>query len=162
MSTRPESLSLYCDGACRGNPGVGGYGVVLIGEGLYEELKAAKGRTTNNRMELTSIIAGFDAIRDLKKDDEPRVVRVVTDSQYVVKGMTEWLPNWRKRGWKTSDKRDVLNRDLWEKLLEVSGRYDVVWEWVRGHDGHRENERCDALANEAIDAFLAEERGSRG
>ena len=157
MSTRSDGVGLYCDGACRGNPGVGGYGVILIGDGLYEELKTACGRTTNNRMELSAAIAGFEAARKIKKKRELNGVHVVTDSQYVVKGMTEWIRNWQTRGWKTSGKKDVLNRELWEKLLEVSSGYDVTWEWTRGHAGHPENERSDELANGAIDDYLAEQ-----
>lgn len=151
-----DRVILYADGACRGNPGVGAYGVVLVGDGFYKELKKSVPRTTNNRMELSGVIAGFESLRELTKDGRRRAVHVVTDSQYVVKGMTEWLENWRKRGWKTSGRKDVLNRDLWEKLVEVSGDHDVTWEWIRGHAGHPENERCDELANEAMDGQAPE------
>ena len=151
MSGSTERATVYADGACRGNPGMGGYGVVVVGDGFYEELKSAERSTTNNRMELSGVIAGFELIGALAKERDLRAVRVVTDSQYVVKGMTEWLANWRRRGWRTSDRKPVLNRHLWEKLDELSRGYDVNWEWVRGHAGHPENERCDELANEAID-----------
>ncbi len=154
-STGSARVALYADGACRGNPGVGGYGVVVVGDGFYEELKSADRSTTNNRMELSGIIAGFELIGDLGKERDLRGVHVVTDSQYVVKGMTEWLSNWRKRGWKTANRKPVLNRNLWERLVEVSRDHAVTWEWVRGHAGHLENERCDELANEAMDEFLA-------
>ncbi len=155
MSTESARVALYADGACRGNPGVGGYGVVLVGDSFYEELKGSDRSTTNNRMELSGIIAGFELIGDLQKERDLRRVHVVTDSQYVVKGMTEWLPNWQRRGWQTSSRKPVLNRSLWERLVEVSGDHDVTWEWVRGHAGHPENERCDELANEAMDEFVA-------
>lgn len=149
--TKPDRVTLYADGACRGNPGVGGYGVILVGEGFYKELKTSVPRTTNNRMELSGVIAGFESLHQLTEDGPPPAVHVVTDSQYVVKGMTEWLENWQRRGWKTSGRKEVLNRDLWQKLIEVSRDHDVTWEWIRGHTGHPENERCDELANEAMD-----------
>ncbi len=140
--------AVFCDGACRGNPGVGGFGVIVQGEGIFKELKHAEADTTNNRMELSAAIAGFEQI------EVPGTVTVVTDSQYVVKGMTEWVASWQRRGWTNSKRQPVLNRDLWERLIEVARPHKVVWQWVRGHAGHAENERCDELANEAMDEFL--------
>jgi len=141
---------LYCDGACRGNPGVGGYAALLRSGGNEKVLSGAEAHTTNNRMELTAAIAGLGALT------ERCLVRMHTDSQYVKKGMTEWLSSWLKRGWRTKDNKPVSNRDLWEKLVTLCARHDVKWEWVAGHSGNELNERCDALANEAIDRFLAE------
>jgi ribonuclease HI len=140
---------LYCDGACRGNPGVGGYGVVLLCDGHQKELSGAVELTTNNRMELQAAIAGLEVLK------EPCRVRAVTDSQYLKKGISEWIHEWQRRGWKTSKRGDVLNRDLWERLLELSRFHQLEWEWVRGHGGDVLNERCDELANEAIDRLLA-------
>jgi ribonuclease HI len=141
MSTRIE---IFCDGACSGNPGVGGYGAILRSGTTEKELSGATGETTNNRMEMT---AAIEALAALKR---PCSVIITTDSQYLVKGMTEWLAGWIKKGWLNSKKEPVLNRDLWERLMEVSRPHDVTWAWVRGHDGHAENERCDELARAAI------------
>ena len=143
--------TVYCDGACRGNPGVGGYGVIIEGEGVYQELYAAEAQTTNNRMELTAAITGLKAV------EEPGTIRVITDSQYGVKGMNEWISNWMKRGWKTASNKAVLNQDLWKSLLAAAEQHSVTWEWIRGHDGHAENERCDELANQAMDEFTEHE-----
>ncbi|WP_298433269.1 ribonuclease HI [Geobacter sp.] len=144
MSTRVE---IYCDGACSGNPGVGGWGTILRCGTTEKELSGAEGMTTNNRMELTAAIKGLEALTR-----SCRVV-VTTDSQYLVKGMTEWLAGWIRKGWVNSRKEPVLNRDLWERLVELTKRHQVEWVWIRGHNGHVENERCDLLARGAIDAF---------
>jgi ribonuclease HI len=144
----PRQVTLYVDGACRGNPGLGGYAGILLCDGHEKTLSGAVERTTNNRMELTAAIT---ALAELK---EPCRVRLFTDSQYLKRGMTEWIQGWRARGWRTSGKKSVLNRDLWEKLLEVAGRHEVEWNWVAGHAGDPLNERCDQLANEAMDRFL--------
>jgi ribonuclease HI len=144
MSTRVE---IFCDGACSGNPGVGGYGAILRSGTVEKELSGAAGETTNNRMEMT---AAIEALAALKR---PCRVTVTTDSQYLVKGMTEWLPGWVRRRWINSKKEPVLNRDLWERLMEVSRNHEVTWVWVRGHDGHAEIERCDDLARSAITAW---------
>ena len=143
-----RQVTVYCDGACRGNPGLGAYAAILVSEGDEKEIYAAVERTTNNRMELQAVIEALETL------NEPCRVRVVTDSQYVYRGMTEWIHNWQKRGWRTSGNKRVLNRDLWEKLLDESRRHEVEWEWVRGHDGHPFNERCDRLANRAMDEYL--------
>ena len=141
-------VSVYCDGACRGNPGPGGWGAILRQGRREKVLSGAVAQTTNNRMELTAAIAAFHALA------RPSRVKVVTDSKYVVVGITEWIHDWLKRGWKTSAKKRVLNRDLWEELHGLCQKHTVTWEWVRGHAGHEMNERCDQLANEAIDRFL--------
>ena len=137
-------VEIFCDGACSGNPGPGGYGTILRCNGKEKELSGAVPETTNNRMELTAAIEG------LRQLTRPCQVTVTTDSQYLVKGMTEWLSGWKRNGWKNSKKEAVLNRDLWELLVQFSGTHDVQWKWVRGHAGHAENERCDLLARQAI------------
>ncbi len=144
MSTLVE---IFCDGACSGNPGVGGYGAILRSGDFEKELSGAAGETTNNRMEMT---AALEALMALKR---PCKVTITTDSQYLVKGMTEWLPGWIKRGWVNSKKEPVLNRDLWERLVATVKIHEVSWAWVRGHNGHAENERCDELARAAITAW---------
>jgi len=140
-------VEIFCDGACSGNPGVGGYGSILRCGGKVKELSGAEGATTNNRMEMSAAIAGLEALT------RPCEVVITTDSQYLVKGMTEWMSAWLKRGWVNSKKEPVLNRDLWEKLLALCKVHKVSWVWVRGHNGHPENERCDELARAAITAF---------
>ena len=140
-------VEIFCDGACSGNPGVGGYGSILRCGGKVKELSGAEGATTNNRMEMSAAIAGLEALT------RPCEVVITTDSQYLVKGMTEWMSGWLKRGWVNSKKEPVLNRDLWEKLLALCKVHKVSWVWVRGHNGHPENERCDELARAAITAF---------
>jgi ribonuclease HI len=138
------SVEIFCDGACSGNPGPGGYGAILRYGGNEKEISGAAPDTTNNRMEMTAVI---EALRQLKR---PCRVSITTDSQYVVKGMTEWIDGWQRKGWRNSKKEPVLNRDLWEMLLEESKRHSINWNWVRGHAGHEENERCDQLAREAL------------
>ncbi|AAR35447.1 ribonuclease HI [Geobacter sulfurreducens] len=145
-------VEVFCDGACSGNPGVGGYGAILRYGSAEKELSGADGDTTNNRMELTAAIRALEAL------SRPCAVTITTDSQYLVKGMTEWLSGWVRRGWVNSKKEPVLNRDLWERLRELTGKHQVRWVWVRGHNGHPENERCDALARRAIDAYRNERR----
>lgn len=152
MSTTVE---IYCDGACSGNPGVGGWGAILRYGKTEKELSGADGDTTNNRMEMTA------AIRALESLKRPCHAVITTDSQYLVKGMTEWLPGWIRRGWVNSKKEPVLNRDLWERLYELSKIHKIEWAWIRGHNGHIENERCDALARGAIDAFREKVRQYR-
>lgn len=138
-------VQIFTDGACSGNPGPGGYGAILKYGGEQKELSGCDPNTTNNRMELIAVIEG---LRRLKR---PCKVRILTDSRYVVKGMTEWAPRWVMRNWKTSQGKPVLNSDLWLKLLELSERHDIEWHWVMGHSGHPENERCDQLARKAIE-----------
>lgn len=137
-------VEIYCDGACSGNPGPGGFGAILRYNGHEKDLSGSEILTTNNRMELTGAIAA------LRKLTRPCHVVVTTDSQYLVKGMTEWIGGWQRKGWLNSKKEPVLNRDLWEELLALAGQHHIEWRWVRGHNGHAENERCDVLAREAI------------
>lgn len=144
----PAETEIYTDGACRGNPGPGGWGAVLRYQGHEKTLYGAEAMTTNNRMEL---MAAIRALESLKRHCR---VRLTTDSQYVQKGITEWLPNWKKRGWKTAARRPVKNADLWQRLDAAITGHEIVWEWVRGHSGHPENEQADALANQAIDELL--------
>jgi ribonuclease HI len=139
-------VEIFADGACSGNPGPGGYGVILRYGEKSAELSGFASHTTNNRMELTAVIEG---LRRLKR---PCRVRVITDSNYVVKGMSEWIKGWIRKKWKNSQKKPVLNKDLWEELLELSKPHKMEWVWIAGHSGHKENERCDELARRAIRA----------
>ncbi len=142
---------MYTDGACRGNPGPGGWGVLLRARGRERELFGGEPETTNNRMELTAAIEGLKALRRRCH------VRLYTDSRYVMQGMTEWLENWKRRDWKNSSRKPVKNKDLWQALDQACQRHDIEWRWVRGHTGHEGNERADALANRGIDDLLAGE-----
>ncbi len=137
-------VEIFTDGACSGNPGVGGFGAILRHNHRETEISGCEVMTTNNRMELTAVI------RALEKLKRPCRVRISTDSDYVVRGMTSWIFQWLKTGWKNSKKHEVLNRDLWERLLDISGIHSIEWQWIRGHNAHTENERCDALAKRAI------------
>lgn len=141
-------VDIYTDGACRGNPGPGGWGAVLIAGINERELKGAEVETTNNRMELT---AAIEALAALKR---PCEVRLFTDSQYVRKGITEWITQWRQRDWRTADRKPVKNVDLWQALSTQIERHKIEWHWVKGHSGVPGNERADRLANEAIDELL--------
>ncbi|HEY3308406.1 MAG TPA: ribonuclease HI [Desulfuromonadaceae bacterium] len=146
-SSPPEKgdlVEVFCDGACSGNPGPGGYAAILRFNGHVKEIRGAEEMTTNNRMELT---AAIEALRRLTR---PCRVVITTDSQYLVKGMTEWIEGWQRKGWKNSKKEAVLNRDLWEELLKLAKQHSIEWRWVRGHNGHIENERCDKLACAAV------------
>jgi ribonuclease HI len=145
MTDCTDVVEIYTDGACRGNPGPGGWGALLRYKGREKTLYGSEAQTTNNRMELMA------AIRALETLTRGCRVHLTTDSQYVMKGITEWLPNWRRRGWKTADKKPVKNADLWQRLDAACRPHQVEWRWVRGHTGHPENERADALANRAID-----------
>ena len=145
MSNMNEQVEIYTDGACKGNPGVGGWGALLVFKGVEKELWGGEAQTTNNRMELTA------AIRALAELKRPCDVRLVTDSQYVMQGIQDWMPNWKKRGWKTSTKQPVKNADLWVQLDEQVNRHNVTWQWIRGHTGHAGNERADQLANRGVD-----------
>lgn len=142
MSGKP--VEIWTDGACKGNPGPGGWGALLRHGRHEKELCGGEAQTTNNRMELTGVI---EALRALKR---PCHVIVHTDSQYVQKGMSEWLPNWKRRGWLTADKKSVRNADLWQALDALVAEHEVEWRWVRGHAGDPGNERADALANQGI------------
>jgi ribonuclease HI len=141
----PELVEIYTDGACRGNPGPGGWAALLKFGEHEREVSGAELQTTNNRMELT---AGIRALEALKR---PVKGRIYTDSQYVRQGILEWMPNWKRRGWKTADKKPVKNQDLWEALDALARTHDLEWHWVKGHSGNEGNERVDALANRAID-----------
>jgi ribonuclease HI len=141
-----STVEIYTDGACRGNPGPGGWAALLIHDQREKELSGAERLTTNNRMELLAAIRALEA---LKKPGTS--ARVYTDSQYVIKGIEEWVASWKARGWRTADKKPVKNQDLWEQLDALAARHDLEWHWVRGHSGIPGNERVDALANRAID-----------
>jgi ribonuclease HI len=140
-------IEIYTDGACRGNPGPGGWGALLMMGEHEKELSGAELLTTNNRMELTAVIKALEALK------RPVVARIYTDSQYVRRGITEWLSAWKARNWRTADKKPVKNQDLWERLEQVSAVHQLQWQWVPGHAGVPGNERVDRLANEAIDAL---------
>lgn len=144
-----EKIHIYSDGACRGNPGPGGWGTLLKYNGTEKELYGAEEETTNNRMELMGAIMGLEALTRENCD-----VVLTTDSQYVMKGITEWMDNWKSRNWKTASKKPVKNQDLWQRLDEACQKHQIEWQWVKGHSGHDENERVDALANKAIDEQL--------
>ena len=144
MSQENNLVEIFSDGACSGNPGPGGYGTLLRWGTKTKELSGYDPETTNNRMELLAAIVGLEALK------RPCRVRLTTDSQYVYKGITEWIDGWIKKGWKNSKKEPVANRDLWERLQAACAPHQVEWQWVRGHNGHPENERCDELARAAI------------
>lgn len=136
-----KEVTIYTDGACSGNPGAGGWGTILVYKGKEKELSGGEAETTNNRMELTAVIEGLKALK------EPCKVKIVTDSQYVSNGITlGWAESWRQNGWRKKDKKPALNPELWDELLNEIAKHDVTVEWVRGHDGHPENERCDKMA----------------
>lgn len=139
-----KRVTIYTDGSCEGNPGPGGFAAIIEEEGETRDVTGGEPRTTNNRMELKAVIAGLAAL------EETSQVRIVTDSQYVAKGMTSWIHGWRRKGWKTASGSPVKNRELWEELYALAKRHRVQWEWVRGHDGHPGNERADTLAKEAV------------
>jgi len=146
---REAAVEIYADGACRGNPGPGGWGAILRSRGTERELFGGERETTNNRMELTAVIRALEALK------RRCVVAVYTDSQYVQKGISEWIHSWKRRGWRTADKKPVKNEDLWRRLDELAREHSIEWHWVRGHSGHVENERADALANRGIDEMGA-------
>ena len=150
--SKPNStavVEMFTDGACRGNPGPGGWGVLLRFNGTEKELYGGEAETTNNRMELMAAIRGMESLT------RPCEVVITTDSQYVMKGITEWMENWKRRGWKTANKKPVKNVDLWQRLSDALDQHEVKWEWVRGHTGHPENEHADELANRGIDELNA-------
>jgi ribonuclease HI len=146
-------IEIYTDGACRGNPGPGGWAALLLLGEHERELSGAETLTTNNRMELTAVIRALEALK------RPVAARIYTDSQYVRRGITEWLSSWKARDWRTADRKPVKNQDLWQALSALADRHEVEWHWVRGHSGHPENERADALANRGLDETLAHARG---
>jgi len=141
---KQNTVEIFTDGACSGNPGPGGYAAILKYGKEIREISGYEVETTNNRMEMMAVI---EALRQLKR---PCEVRIITDSQYVVKGMTEWIQGWSKRNWLTSQKKPVLNQSLWKELLSLCQKHKIEWQWVKGHNGHPYNERCDQLAREAI------------
>ncbi len=144
-------VQIFTDGGCRGNPGLGGWGAILrLETGRVKEISGAEPYTTNNRMELKAAIQALNALT------QPCQVEITTDSEYLRKGITDWVHGWQARGWKTSSKKPVKNQDLWMALLEAEKRHQVRWHWVKGHSGHPENERADELANAAMDAWVEE------
>ena len=140
-----KTVKIYTDGACRGNPGLGGWGALMVFEGMEKELFGGQEDTTNNQMELKA------AIESLKALKEPCIVELTTDSKYVMQGITQWIENWKKNNWKTATKKDVKNKDLWIELYDLKFHHQIDWKWVKGHSGHRENEIADDLANKGID-----------
>lgn len=147
-----KNIEIFTDGACRGNPGPGGWGALLRCDGHEKRLHGGAADTTNNRMELMAAIEGLAAL------PEASTVELTTDSQYVRLGITEWMANWKARGWRTANKKPVKNIDLWQRLDREAARHTVNWHWVKGHSGHRENEIADELANCGIDELLAGEQ----
>ena len=142
-------INIYADGGCRGNPGPGGWGVLMQSGESSKELWGGEPDTTNNRMELTAVIRALEALK------RPTAAHIHTDSQYVQKGISLWIHNWKRNGWRTADKKPVKNAELWQRLDELAKTHDLKWLWVKGHAGHPGNERADALANRGIDELLA-------
>jgi ribonuclease HI len=140
----PDTIYIYSDGACKGNPGAGGWGALLVVGGHRKEISGGEANTTNNRMEMTAVIRALESLK------RPSTVEVHTDSQYVQKGISEWMPGWKRRNWRTADGKPVKNQDLWLQLDALSQLHRIEWKWVRGHAGHPENERADALANQGV------------
>ena len=145
----PKYVELFTDGACKGNPGVGGWGALMRFGETEKRLFGAEAETTNNRMELMAVICSLEALT------EPCSVSITTDSKYVLQGMTEWLANWKRRNWQTAAKKPVLNVDLWKRLDAAADGHQIEWHWVKGHSGHRENEIADELANQGIEELRA-------
>lgn len=148
MSVLPK-VEIFSDGACKGNPGPGGWGALMRYGSVEKELFGGESNTTNNRMELMAVISALEALK------KPCDIVVWTDSQYVQKGISEWLPNWKRRNWMTADKKPVKNADLWQRLDQAALPHQIQWRWVRGHNGHIENERADRLANRGIEEMQA-------
>jgi ribonuclease HI len=142
-----DLIEVFTDGACSGNPGPGGWGAVLRWRGREKELSGGEAQTTNNRMELMAAIQALEALK------RPSTVRLVTDSDYLRQGITSWVHSWRRKGWKTAGNKPVKNQDLWQRLTAAMERHEVDWQWTRGHAGHPENERADALARAALEEF---------
>lgn len=153
MSGERPRVLVFTDGACSGNPGPGGWGVLLRYGASEKELTGGEAQTTNNRMELLAAIAGLEALT------RPSRVDLFTDSRYVKDGITAWLPGWKRKNWRTADGKPVKNVDLWQRLDAARGAHEVSFHWVRGHDGHAENERADALARQGMAPFLTDRRG---
>lgn len=149
-------VRIYADGACRGNPGPGGWGVLLQYGAAEKRLYGGELATTNNRMELMAAIQGLESLT------RPCQVVMSLDSQYVLKGITEWLPQWLKRNWQTANKQPVKNQDLWQRLVAAQQQHRIEWEWIKGHSGHPGNEAADQLANQGVDEVLAKQRTRQG
>ncbi|MBC3886376.1 ribonuclease HI [Undibacterium griseum] len=149
-----DKIEIYTDGACKGNPGVGGWGALLVAGSRQKELFGGERETTNNRMELMAVIQALQALK------RPCHIILHTDSQYVLKGMTEWLSGWKAKGWKTASKAPVKNVDLWQALDAAQGVHQIEWRWVRGHTGHPGNEKADQLANKGVDSVLSGSSGA--
>lgn len=143
-----DQVEIFTDGACRGNPGSGGWGVLLRFQNKEKTLCGGEMDTTNNRMELMAAIIGLESL------NQPCRVRLTTDSKYVMDGITKWIQNWKKRGWKTAARKPVKNKDLWQRLDQVCKQHEINWQWVQGHSGHCENELVDTLANQGLDELL--------
>ncbi|MBU1396118.1 MAG: ribonuclease HI [Gammaproteobacteria bacterium] len=139
-----DTIYIYSDGACKGNPGPGGWGALLVTDGHRKEICGGEANTTNNRMEMTAVIRALESLK------RPSTVEVHTDSQYVQKGISEWMAGWKRRNWRTADGKPVKNQDLWLQLDALSQLHRIEWKWVRGHNGHPENERADELANQGV------------
>ena len=139
-----DTIYIYSDGACKGNPGRGGWGALLVTDGHRKEICGGEANTTNNRMEMTAVIRALESLK------RPSAVEVHTDSQYVQKGISEWMAGWKRRNWRTADGKPVKNQDLWLQLDALSQLHRIEWKWVRGHNGHPENERADELANQGV------------
>jgi len=152
MTAKPPSVEIFTDGACSGNPGPGGWGAILRSGAHEKELKGGEERTTNNRMELMAAISALEALK------KPSHVDLHTDSEYVKNGITAWIHNWKRNGWRTADRKPVKNAELWQRLEQALERHEVKWHWVKGHAGHPENERADELAREGMKPF--QRRGS--
>ena len=142
-------VEIYTDGACKGNPGVGGWGALLRYGGRTREIYGGERLTTNNRMELMGVIRALEALK------KPGRLRVHTDSQYVQLGISRWIHDWKRRGWRTADRKPVKNEDLWRRLEELAGQHDIEWIWVKGHAGHDDNERADELANLGVEQVMS-------
>jgi len=153
--SEPATVQIFTDGACSGNPGPGGWGAVLRAGATERELSGGEPATTNNRMELLAAIAALEALK------RPCRVEIYTDSNYVREGITRWIHNWRRNGWRTSDRKPVKNADLWQRLDTLIGVHQVEWRWVRGHAGHVENERADQLARDAMEPYKKARRAAQ-
>ena len=149
-----QSITLYVDGACRGNPGLGGWGAYIIEGNEERKICGGEEHTTNNRMELTAVIRALEALK------RPTKIHVHTDSQYVQKGISEWIHNWKRNGWRTADKKPVKNADLWQVLDALTKQHEIKWLWVKGHAGNPGNERADSLANRGMDEFMSTSKSS--
>lgn len=155
MSSKPKpEVTIYTDGACSGNPGPGGWGAILMSGTHRKELNGSEPQTTNNRMELMAAIIALETLKG------PSVVELYTDSVYVRSGITQWIHNWKRKGWKTADKKPVKNAELWQRLEQATHRHEITWHWLKGHAGHPENERADELARQAIADMRATQNGT--